>query len=166
MASHNDDWPRIFFEGRGYILAISFLLLPNGLERVKISKTVVKNLVYGWPLTLRCLIILVRLQSGTRWYSIGVGYTHWIFSAMTSREIGSRLRGRPTPILEAINDQLEMWRIGNASVRTPLKYHPSGLWWPEFWTHKAIGMLRISNASVRTPLKYHSSGLWWPENCS
>ena len=48
-------------------LGYSFLLLPNGLERVKISKTVVKNLVYGCPLTLRCL---TRLQSGTKEYSI------------------------------------------------------------------------------------------------
>ena len=51
-------------------LGYSFLLLPNGLERVKILKTVVKNLVYGCPLTLWCLTIRVRLQSGTKEYSI------------------------------------------------------------------------------------------------
>ena len=85
-----------------------------------------------------------------------------------------------------------MWRNGNASVWSLLKYHFSELWWPEFWNHKAIeirrianvktplkyysrglrwtefwnhkviGMLRIGNASVWTPLKYHSSGLWPP----
>ena len=49
---------------------LGFLLLPNGLERVKISKTAIENLVYGWPLTLWCLIITVRLQSGTKEYSI------------------------------------------------------------------------------------------------
>ena len=31
---------------------LGFLLLPNCLERVKISKTSIENLVYGWPLTL------------------------------------------------------------------------------------------------------------------
>ena len=56
-----------------------------------------------------------------------------------------------------------MCKISDISVWTPLKYHSSGLWWPEFWNHKAIGMLRISNTSVLTPFKYHSSGLWWPE---
>ena len=60
-----------------------FLLLPNCLERVKISKTAIENLVYGWPLTLWCLIITVRLQSGTKEYSILS-----IFSAIVSREIG------------------------------------------------------------------------------
>ena len=54
-----------------------------------------------------------------------------------------------------------MWRNGNASVWTPLKYHSSELWWPEFWNHKAIGIRRICN--VKTPLKYHSRGLWWTE---
>ena len=62
---------------------LGFLLLPNGLERVKISKTAIENLVYGWPLTLWCLIITVRLQSGTKEYSILS-----IFSAIASREIG------------------------------------------------------------------------------
>ena len=62
---------------------LGFLLLPNGLERVKFSKTAVENLVYGWPLTLWCLIITVRLQSGTKEYSILS-----IFSAIASREIG------------------------------------------------------------------------------
>ena len=62
---------------------LGFLLLPNGLERVKISKTSIENLVYGWPLTLWCLIITVWLQSGTKEYSILS-----IFSAIASREIG------------------------------------------------------------------------------
>ena len=57
--------------------------LTNGLERVKISKTAIENIVYGWPLTLWCLIITVRLQSGTKEYSILS-----IFSAIASREIG------------------------------------------------------------------------------
>ena len=61
---------------------LGFLLLPNGLERVKISKTAIENLVYGWPLTLWCLIITVRLQSGTKEYIFS------IFSAIASREIG------------------------------------------------------------------------------
>ena len=50
-----------------------------------------------------------------------------------------------------------------ANVKTPLKYYSRGLRWTQFWNHKVIGMLRIGNASVWTPLKYHSSGLWWPE---
>ena len=86
MASHNHDGPIIFFFlGGGMYLGYSFLHLPNGLERVKISKTTVKNLVYGWPLTLWCLIIPVRLQSDTKESSI-----FSIFSAIASREVGSR----------------------------------------------------------------------------
>ena len=69
-----------FFLGGMYL---GFLLLPNGLERVKISKTAIENLVYGWPLTLWCLIITVRLQSETNEHSILL-----IFSAIASREIG------------------------------------------------------------------------------
>ena len=62
---------------------LGFLLLPNGLERVKFSKTAIENLVYGWPLSLWCLIIIVRLQSETNEHSILL-----IFSAIASREIG------------------------------------------------------------------------------
>ena len=58
---------------------LGFLLLPNGLERVKFLKTAVENLVYGWPLSLWCPIIPVRLQSGIK----------EIFSAIAS-EIESR----------------------------------------------------------------------------
>ena len=66
-------------------------------------------------------------------------------------------------ILEFLTDKaIAMCKIRDASVWTQLKYHSSGLLWPEFWNHKAIGMLRIDNASVGTPLKYHSSGLWPP----
>ena len=68
-------------------------------------------------------------------------------------------------ILQFLTDKaIAMCKISDASVWTPLKYHSSGLWWPEFWNHKAIGMLRISHA--RTQLKYHSSRLWWPELCN
>ena len=54
-----------------------------------------------------------------------------------------------------------MWRNGNASVWSLLKYHFSELWWPEFWNHKAIEIQRIAN--VKTPLKYYSRGLRWTE---
>ena len=57
--------------------------LTNGLERVKFSKRAVENLVYGWPLTIWCLIKTVQLQSETKEYSILS-----IFSAIASRKIG------------------------------------------------------------------------------
>ena len=78
MASHNHAWLRFFWVDVSWLFALT-----NGLERVKISKTAIENIVYGWPLTLWCLIITVRLQSGTKEYSILS-----IFSAIASREIG------------------------------------------------------------------------------